>query len=306
MQANNRKNPFLLAPASAFAVLVLLLLFRFFQGESGMKSIIFSLIFTIFSFGIPLFLHCFLRAEPLDGIFPIKKPSQNQTVLLLFSSLSLLFISAFIKYAWLQIPFDYQHLTIYGFVMPFPDGWLQTLLAVFPFVLLPSAAEEFFFRGAVFYEYRFGGILMSVLMSALFSALTGLSFSSFPFLFLFGLFFAWIRCLTGNVICSVFSHFIYKIYALFIERYIWLMSVSEESRFLFGFFMIVGFGFSLIGMLHFAAKVLQERANAKEEPPYLPAKAERSYRYFEAVTAPAFPLLVLFYLCTAIFNLFLT
>ena len=61
MQANNRKNPFLLAPASALAVLVLLLIFGFFEGKGGIKTSILVGLFTALAFGLPLILYCFLR-----------------------------------------------------------------------------------------------------------------------------------------------------------------------------------------------------------------------------------------------------
>ncbi len=305
MPANNRKNPFLLAPISTLAVLVLLLIFSFLEGDGGAKSIVLVLVFTLFSFGIPLILHCFLRGEPLFALFPMRKPTESELFLILSAVFSLIFLETIAKYTLFHLPFDYRNLTVYGFAFAYPSGIGESILAVLAIVLLPAVLEECFFRGAIFHEYRFSGVFMSVLVSSIVSAMTGLSFSAFPFLLLSALFFAWIRVLTGNLISCVLVHALYGIYTLFFEKYLWLMSLSEESEFLFGFLMALLFGLSFLSFLYFASNTLKDRANRGDEAPMTVEKRKMPLMVFYVFTAQPAWILVCFYLITAVFRLFL-
>lgn len=112
MQANNRKNPFLLAPASALAVLVLLLIFGFFEGKGGIKTSILVGLFTALAFGLPLILYCFLRGASFSAVFPMQKPQKREMLLALASLFLLIFMQAMFKYALFGAEFDYREITL--------------------------------------------------------------------------------------------------------------------------------------------------------------------------------------------------
>lgn len=306
MQANNRKNPFLLAPASALAVLVLLLIFGFFEGNGGIKTSILVGVFTVLALGIPLVLYCFLRGARFSAVFPMQKPKKRDMLLALVSLFLLIFMQSTFRYALFGAEFDYREIALYGFTLPFPASigeWVMMLLAV---AVVPAVMEELVFRGAVFYEYRVAGGLFSVLFSAVFVGMMGMSFSAFPWLFLSGAVFALVRFLTGNLLVSMLLHIAYTVYTLTLEKYIWLMSLSDESRTLFFVLSVIFFGISLYCFFHLAEKILRERAKTEKNEPLRVPKNKRILMLFDVLTAPSLWVLLCVYLIVAVVRLFVS
>lgn len=306
MQANNRKNPFLLAPASALAVLVLLLIFGFFEGKGGIKTSILVGLFTALAFGLPLILYCFLRGASFSAVFPMQKPKKREMLLALASLFLLIFMQAMFKYALFGAEFDYREITLYGFTLPFPASVGEWVLMLFAVAVVPSVMEELVFRGAVFYEYRVAGGLLSVFLSAIFVGMMGISFSAFPWLFVSGAVFALVRFLTGNLLVSMLLHIAYTVYTLTLEKYVWLMSISGESRALFSALSVIFFGISLFVFLHLAEKILRERAKTDKNAPSRVPKNKRILMLFDVLTAPSLWVLLCVYLIVAVVRLFVS
>lgn len=304
MPANNRKNPFLLAPALALAVLVLLLVFGFLEGEGGAKTSALVLIFTLLAFGVPLLLFCFLRGAKFAELFPMRAPKKKDLLLALAGFLTLIFLTAAIKYALFGGEFDYREISLYGFVLSFPASVGEWLLAFFAVALLPAIMEELTFRGAVYYEYRMAGVLTSAVMSSLLASLLSFSFAVFPLVFVSSLFFSILRFLTGNLAIPMLMHIAYGIYTITFEKYIWLMSISSESRTLFGVLCVVFWGISLYLFLHLAEKILRERAKTEESAPVRAPKHKHVLALFDMLTAPTLWMLLCTYLIVAVVRLF--
>lgn len=306
MQANNRKNPFLLAPASALAVLVLLLIFGFFEGNGGIKTSILVGLFTAMAFGLPLLLYCLLRGARFSAVFPMQKPKKREMLLALALLCLLIFMQAMLKYALFGAEFDYREIALYGFTLPFPASlgeWVVMLLFV---AVVPAVWEELMFRGAVFYEYRMVGGLVIVLLSAVLAGMMGMSFSAFPWLFLSGMVFALVRFLSGNLLVSMFLHIAYAVYTLTLEKYIWFMSLSGESRTLFFALSVIFFGISVYCFFHLAEKILRERAKTdKNEPLHVP-KNKRILMVFDILTAPSLWGFLCVYVVVAVVRLFVS
>ena len=136
---------------------------------------------------------------------------------------------------------------------------------IFAIVLLPVLAEEIFFRGFLMYEYRYGGVLLSVAVSSLLYALTGMSLVDFPILFLNGILLSMVVFLTGNLFYSVLAHLLYAIFALSFEKYIFF--IAEETRILI-FLVLVALGLLFaIGFCGSAEKILRQRGENEERMP---------------------------------------
>lgn len=305
MPANNRKNPFLLAPASAFAVLVLLLVFGFLEGEGGAKTSILVMIFTLLAFGIPLLLLYLLRGAKSTELFPIHLPGKRELLLSIAGLLSLIFLTSTVKYAIFGAEFDYREISLYGFTLSFPNSFGEWMLAFFSVSVIPAVMEELLFRGAFFYEYRRAGVLASALVSSLLAGVMGLSFSAFPLILISSLVFALVRFLTGNLAASMLVHIAYGVYTLLLEKYIWLMSSSDESRFLFLFLIVICLGASLFLFLHLAEKMLRERAKAQEAEPLRAPKGKTILVLFDVFTAPPLWMLLCAYLVISVIRLFI-
>ncbi len=305
MQANNRKNPFLLAPASALAVLVLLLLFGFFEGDGGIKTSVLVGVFAFLAFGIPLMLYCFLRGAKFSAVFPFQKPKKRDMLLVFSALLLLIFLQAIFKYALFGAEFDYREVALYGFTLPFPESFGEWVLMLFTVAVVPSVMEELMLRGAVFYEYRMAGGLLSVLLSSVLVGMLGMSFSAFPWLLLSGAVFALIRFLTGNLAVSMILHIAYAVYTLTLEKYIWLMSISDESRTLFSVLSVIFLGISLYVFLHLAEKIFRERAKTGENEPLRVPKNKRILMLFDILTAPSLWMLFCVYLIIAVVRIFI-
>ncbi len=215
MPANNQKNPFLLAPASALAVLVLLSLFGFLKDGGGLGTFALILLFVLLAFLFPFAAYLFLRGGKVVGVLPLRPLRGQALSLTLTAVFALIFGQGGLRYALFGAAFDYQTDTLYGFSFARPETLAEILLAIVAVVFIPAVCEELFFRGAMFYEYRFAGIggsiVMSSLLASLLASLAGLSFFSFPELLLSALVFSVLRFLTGNMLSPILAHILYNL-----------------------------------------------------------------------------------------------
>ena len=305
MPANNRKNPFLLAPASAFAVLVLLFVFGFLGRDGGMMASIKVVVLTLIAFGLPLFAIPRLRNARSAELFPFRIPKRRELLLSIASLFLLIFLTAMTKYAIFGMEYDYREVSLYGFTLSFPKTTGARVIAFFSVAVIPAVMEELFFRGALFYEYRNAGTAISVWMTSLLAGMMGLSFASFPMGLVCALVFALARFLTGNLAVSMLIHILYGVYTISFEKYMWLMSSSDESRVLFSLLVGMGLGLSLIWLCHLAEKILRRRASLGEEAPICPSIRKRILCVLDILTAAPLWMLLCVYLVIAVVKLFI-
>ena len=146
---------------------------------------------------------------------------------------------------------------------------------------------------------------MPVWMTSLLAGMMGLSFESFPMGLVCALVFAVARFLTGNVAVSMLIHILYGVYTISFEKYMWLMSSSDESRVLFSFLTGIFLGLSLVWFLSLAEKILRGRAIVGEEAPVCPSLRKRILCVLDIVTAAPFWMLFCVYLVIAVVKLFI-
>ena len=305
MPANNRKNPFLLAPASAFAVLVLLLVFGFLVRDGGIGASVTVTVFTLIAFGLPLWAIPRLRNVSRGELFPFRIPKQSELLLSIACLFSLIFLTAMIKYVIFGMEYDYREIALYGFTLSFPKTAGSWVVIAFSVAVIPAVMEELLFRGAFFYEYRNAGASACVWLPSLMAGMMGLSFESFPIIFTSSLIFAVARFLTGNLAVSMLVHILYGIYTVSFEKYMWLMSSSDESRVLFSLLVGMGLGLSLIWLCHLAEKILRRRASLGEEAPICPSIRKRILYVLDILTAAPLWMLLCVYLVIAVVKLFI-
>ncbi len=301
MPQNNRQS-FLIAPFAGLVALALLLLFGFFEGEGGVETLLRVAIFQLIAFGAALILFGPSK-ERRRAVLPMGKVMGHEWWLVLSAFFALVFLTAGVEFGFSVREYGHGAAVLYGFSLTAPESFGEGCLLALSAAVLPAVWEEIIFRGVLFDAYRHAGVTGSILLSALFSAMLGASFGSFPVLFLAGLAFGMIRFLTGKLTTSIFLHMAYGVYVLFGQEFFYRLSLSPVSRGLFTLLMLFFFGIALFFFLYFAEKVLRGRNG--EAPIRIP-KNRRAIVLIDVVSAPLFFVTVCLYLVVAILKLFLS
>ena len=268
MQENKgRRNPFLLAPALVLVIQVLFGGLSFISIHNAEGKWVYAIgiasALLIFGFAIALgfslcgsgwMTRCFGRGK--KGGF-----------LLCISAAGMMMVqSAGIRSFLVENYYDYRIYSLYG--MSFEsstDSAGEFLLMFFALGVIPVLLEEIFFRGILIYEYRYGGVFLSVVISSFLYAMMGMSLADFPVFFLNGVLLSWVVFLTGNLLYSVLAHLLYALFALSFEKY--LFFIALETRILI-FLVLVAIGlFAAIGFLGSAEKILRQKGENEERIP---------------------------------------
>ena len=268
MQENKgRQNPFLLAPSLVLAILVIFgaLSFITIGGGEGYGAYIVAMAAVLLVFGLILAMAFSLRGSGwlVRGFGRGKKGS---FLLCLAASGMMMIQSAGIRSYLTENAYDYRLYSLYG--MSFESAARSTgeiLLLLFAVVLLPVLVEEIFFRGFLMYEYRYGGVFLSVGISSVLYAMTGMSLADFPVLFLNGVLLSAIVFLTGNLFYSFLAHLLYAVFALSFEKYIFF--VAAETRILIFLVLVALWLLFAIGFCGSSEKILRERGENEERMP---------------------------------------
>lgn len=303
MPVNNRKNPFVLAPALTLVVLVLLLFFRLFDAQSAIAQIFMRGVLVSLAFFIPLAVYLALRGRSLPQILPLFGMRAQAWRLSLAALVSLILWDSLFRYGILRAALPAGHLSLYGLSVPYPETLAEAVLAVFFVALLPAILEEAVFRGALFYEYRFLDPIWTVVISALLSACLGTSFPAFFALLYRALCFALVRYLTGSLAGAIAVHAGYAVFSLFLEKYFALSALAEESLPLYRLVLTVALGVSAFFFFHHAEGCL--RARRDEPAPATLSGARRQLARFDCLTAPPLALFAVVFLIAAIVRLLL-
>ncbi len=307
MQENKRKNPFLFAPVLLFPALLFLGISGFVFAEPFAKNVgaIAAILIFLLVFGLPIVLFFCLRGG--NWIAYRLSPVSGRSFLFSMGAAVLLVMQNIIFHS-LTIGkfFDYRIYTIYGLSFEVNLHSFGTALIAFcAFALLPAVLEGILFRGILMYEYRFGGILGSVLISSFLYAMMGMAFSQFPLYFLNGIVLCVTAFVTGNFLCSVFAHLAALTFSLFEEKYFMFLAEEQETQ----MFMI----FTLLGVLlpvavfcfDCAERILRKRGEKEEKKPICVPKGAGASVILDIVSAPVLWADVLCFSAFSILHLFL-
>ena len=231
MPANSRrKNPFLLAPALVFVLLIFLVLIGFidFGVKNRLLAYLVTALLTLAVFGIPTGIYVFCRgARAISGL-EFRRFSGRQLAVSAAGCAVMIFQSCILRLGIFPSSAGDSTYALYGSSLSVSSVW-ELLPAIFSLVLLPAFCEEVFFRGIVAYEYRFGGVAGAALMSSLLFAVIHLDFGLFPICFLNGLLLFLVGFLTGNLVCPILVHALYNLFALFGERYVYCLLYTSDA-----------------------------------------------------------------------------
>lgn len=308
MQGNNaRKSPFLLASMLSFAVLFLLGVIGFLPIASrGALSYALIAFLTVFLFGLPIGFFVYLRGGRAFSAWNRRSVRKTEVLLAIAASVALIFQNAVLRVIFFKEAYDYRRYTLYGieFSNEADSAGLMVLFFI-SLAVLPVFFEEIFFRGILMYEYRHGGFWFSAIFSSLIYAMSALDFSQFPIFFLNGFLLAAVFYLTGNILCSMLSHFCLVFFALFWEKYLFFLAFESETRVLFFFFCGAFWILALIFFCHMAENLLRKRGEKEEAKPNLLPKNKKILALYDILTAPFFGADVLCFAVFAILKIFL-
>ena len=144
-----------------------------------------------------------------------------------------------------------------------------------------------------------------MLMSSLLFAFMALDFSRFFVSLLEGLLLFTVSFLTGSLFFSIAVHATCNLFALFAEKYLWMMSASTGGRTAFWFLLVSFYLLSLILFFILAEKSLRRRALSADTPaPQVPPE-KRPVVIYDILSAPPLMGDILVFVVFAVIALFL-
>lgn len=289
MQENNqRRNPFLLAPTLMLPILIILGIAGFVVSEPLEKNIsyIVALLLFFFAFGLPTFLFFRMRGGKWISSY-VEKLSVRSVILCISASLLMMAHSAAYRSLTLGDFFDHRIYTVYGMPFLIDADSIGSLVGTF-FILafVPALLEGIFFRGILMYEYRYGGILLSIFMPSVLYAMTGAEFSSFPLYFMNGVMLSVIVFLTGNLFCSVFAHILYILFSMFGEKYLLFLAAETETRAVMLFLLFGAWLTVAIFFFDAAENLLRKRGESERKKPIGLTKRTRFVVFYDIFSTP--------------------
>ena len=308
MQENNRRrNPFLFAPVLLFPALLLLGIASFVFSEPLARNVgsFAAILIFLFVFGLPTVLFFCLRGG--RWLSSCLLPVSGRGFLYSMGAAVLLIMQNIIFHSLtIEKFFDYRIYTVYGLSFePAMDSFGSALLSFCAFALLPALLEGVLFRGIFMYEYRFGGVLFSVLLSSFLCAMTGMSVQLFPLHFLNGIVLCMTVFVTGNLPCSVFAHLTALTFSLFEEKYFMFLAEEQETR-MFMIFILLGVWLpAVVFFSDSAEKILRKRGEREDKKPICVPKGVGATVFFDVVSAPMLWADVLCFSVFSVLHLFL-
>ena len=264
---NQRHNPFILAPALLLPILLFLGIAGFIISNPFEKNISYIIIaiLLVIVYGVPTVI--FFRLRGGKWISSCLAPlSVGSLIFSISAALMMMAHSTFFRSLTLGDFFDYRIYTIYG--MPFRidvDSVSSFVGAFLALALVPAVLEGIFFRGILMYEYRYGGIVLSVFMSSVLYAATSAEFISFPLYFLNGFMLSVIVFLTGNLFCSILAHIIYILFSMMGEKYLLFLAAETETRGIM-LFLLLGVWLTVAIVFFESAEKLLRKRGENEQP----------------------------------------
>lgn len=127
------------------------------------------------------------------------------------------------------------------FVARTGGGWVDTLILLLTYALLPAIGEETVYRAILCTEYEKYGTWVSILASGFFFALLHFSFALFPAYLLLGILLAASTYVTRSLITPLLLHLGYNVFCLFGQPYLSAFYNRAGSDEIFTFCLVVIF-----------------------------------------------------------------
>jgi membrane protease YdiL (CAAX protease family) len=176
------------------------------------------------------------------------------------------------------------------------------------YALIPAICEEFIFRGVLCREYEKGGVVRSVVFSALFFAMLHFSFVNILTYLFSGVILALVLYASRSLIGAMLAHFLYNVFGLFGQRYMnTLYRITGSSSF---FMFLITFCFLLSGAVFCrqAAKLykkyLYDGESSSYRKPELKTFEQKKASYLSVIKEPSTIACGVFYIIASIIYLF--
>ena len=127
------------------------------------------------------------------------------------------------------------------FVARTGGGWVDTLILLLTYALLPALGEETVYRAILCTEYEKYGAWVSILASGFFFALLHFSFALFPAYLLLGVLLAVSMYVTRSLLTPLLLHLGYNVFCLFGQPYLSAFYNHAGSDEIFTFCIVVIF-----------------------------------------------------------------
>ncbi|MBO4216503.1 MAG: CPBP family intramembrane metalloprotease [Clostridia bacterium] len=296
-------------PALAAASALLLVLTRVFSG-SGLtvrQGFILTVVCEAAVFVIPAVVFSFLTLRRLE-----EKPSFSEIIketgfrgfapsrirLIVYATILLISGAAILKFVIFRYAYDVSAYSLYGASVSTADpGLSDVLLLTLTFAALPAAVEEYFFRGVVYNGLKEYSRPVGIAVSAILFALLHFEASLLPVYIFAGAVLGWTFSLTGSLFPSMAVHFVFNIYTLFFEKYLWLVSSSSESEALFIFIMTSVFLLALFMFLGDGIRAVRALEKSGElDRNEFPSAATSLTELFKCLISPSFIVCILIFL----------
>ena len=285
MQENNeRRNPFLLAPAVTLAVLVVFGVLSFIPFEKGLVAYIVGVGSALTVFGGLVFAAFRLRGRKWWDSCTQSHARGGWTICL--SAAGVMMVqSAMIRSFLIGDVYNYRTYSFYGISLDVHTDSFGLFVLIFVLLaVLPAIWEGILFRGFLMNEYRYGGVLVSALISSLLYAMTGISFSEFPIYFLNGVLLCAVVFLTGNVAFSILAHSLYGLFSLSFEKYFMFIAAETPSL---SFLIMAAIGlFCVFCLCGSAEKILRARGESEDRMPIRCKKGKLPIVLWDIFSAP--------------------
>lgn len=281
-------HPFVFAPLLVIILTVFITVSRFVPmgrlGITGACALMCA--FQIFMFGIPTLIYGNVRRGALHKVFEGRLTVSGLSVVI-SGALMLILQSCVLKFGIFRFGYHIDAYRLYGSSFDVSAGSAAELAAITAaYAVIPAIAEEIMFRGIAAREYRIGGPVYSAVMSSLFFAVIHFDAALFPIYFCAGITLFTVRFVTGSLAACMAVHAAYNIFAVFLERYVWLMSSSPDSQLLFWFILIALFLLSAFLFFRFSASELERAAYSERKYPAGKDNLKKLPLYIEALTSP--------------------
>lgn len=288
MLVNNRRNPFLTAPALVLFALLFLGLAGLIPLHllGGAGELLITALFVTVALGVPIAAGFYLRGNILPYL-GFRSVTKNGVGVSLAASAVLLLGGLLVNGGFFADAYRYREYALYGMRLTNdPKSFGGVLLVLLVLVVLPVFLEGLLFRGVLLFEYRHGGVLLAATVSSLLYAMLSMEFTRFPIRFLTGMILSLVVFLTRNILLSMLTHAVSALFAVFFEKYVIFIAKEAETRVLFFFVFGALFLLSLFIFARYAEKMLRERGEQEEEIPKKLAKHKRPLVLYDVCSAP--------------------
>ncbi len=281
-------HPFVFAPLLVLILIFFITVSRFIpMNKLGIiGACLLMCFFQAVMFGIPIGIYAYMRRGALRTVFEGRLSFSGAPVII-FGALMLILQSCVLKFGIFRFGYKIDAFQLYGSSFDVSAGSAAELAAITAaYAIIPAIVEEIMFRGVISREYRIGGPAFAAIFSSLFFAIIHFDAALFPVYFFAGLTLSAVRFVTDSLAASMAVHAAYNIFAVFLERYVWLMSSSPDSQILFWFILIALFLLCAFLFFRFSALGLEKAAYSERAYPFGKAGVKKLPLSVDALTSP--------------------